>query len=310
MAIAYDASASGENTGTSLTVAHTTGSGDDRFLIVGVYSGGGDYVTGVTYDSSSMTQMLKRNDVASQYFYIYGIAAPSTGNNDIVVSASSSTDLKAGSASYTGVDAASTTPDATAGKQVANPGTSDSLDITTSTDNAWAIGWVRADNGGVSAGSGETSRVIFESTDRCMVFDTDGVITPAGTETLNINMNTGSNGSLIAVAITPTAAYTLTAGTGAFTLTGVAALFNLGYTLAATVGEFVLTGVNAALNVAGVVWTKATKNSTSWTDDTKNATVWSGDSKNSTSWSDGTKNSTAWTGDSVNSTSWTNDAKN
>jgi hypothetical protein len=80
----------------------------------------------------------------------------------------------------------------------------------------------------------------------------------------------------------------LTAGTGAFTLTGVANSMTLGWTLDVETGIFNLTGNDVGLVFKG--WTHQTKNTASWTEESKNSASWTEESKNSTSWTTETKN--------------------
>lgn len=64
---------------------------------------------------------------------------------------------------------------------------------------------------------------------------------------------------------------TLTAGIGAFTLTGTTTGLGRLYTLVAGVGSFVLTGIDTALRFAG--WSNQTKNTSSWNNQDKVSTV-------------------------------------
>lgn len=202
MAIAFDAFATGSGLGAnSITYSHTCTTG--ARLYVGVYSQSGDNVTGVTYNGVSLTQIMKRNASNSTgSYYWYFISNPASGANNVVVSRSVTTDdFAALSVSYTGSQT-SNTPNATAESDI-NTASSLSLGITTTVDNCWSIAFFRADNAGISAGTGEILRGVGGTSNRNAIIDTDGVISPAGTETLNASFNTNSNGAIIAIAISP-----------------------------------------------------------------------------------------------------------
>jgi len=103
MAIAFDAVSDGYNNGTSLTFAHTC-TGSDRFLVVGIKLYGDNDITGVTYNSVSMTH-IGTAVLAGEgsRAVLYGLTAPSTGANNIIISRTSSNHILATGASYTGV---------------------------------------------------------------------------------------------------------------------------------------------------------------------------------------------------------------
>ncbi len=97
-AVAFDAASSGGNQNqTSITVSHTTGSGSNRALIVGVSTYDNDLTgvpTGVTYAGSNMTLFGSREVSVGGGFFItvsmWYIKAPSTGSNSIIASFSAS----------------------------------------------------------------------------------------------------------------------------------------------------------------------------------------------------------------------------
>lgn len=106
-AIAFDAAASGNATGTSLAYSHTV-SGSDRVLIVGVtlYSNSTQTVSTVTYNGVSMTLIpsctAEANDLRVEQWYL---VAPATGANNVVVTPTATTPaISSVAASFTGVD--------------------------------------------------------------------------------------------------------------------------------------------------------------------------------------------------------------
>lgn len=151
MAIAFDATAHGDATATSLTFSHTC-TGSNRILWVGVRQGSNsDFVTGITYNSVSMTLAVKKNAVAgTMWEYLYYLVNPATGANNVVVSASSSVRLTGVSASYTGANQTGQ-PDATGSN--AATGTSITTSVTV-VNPSWTISF--AGNDGALAMTGST----------------------------------------------------------------------------------------------------------------------------------------------------------
>src|SRR6185312_839996 len=87
---------------TSQTSSFTVGSGANRVLWAGIESSAGDLVTSVTYAGNAMTQIAQVKDAAGGTAYPYLAIATTSGTNNIVVTASASTNLSTAAASYTG----------------------------------------------------------------------------------------------------------------------------------------------------------------------------------------------------------------
>lgn len=176
--IAFDAASNGSTTGTSLTVAHTC-TGTDRLLIVGVAQNSTttDNITGVTYNSVAMTLAVSQgSSPANNWSQLWYLRNPASGNNNIVISASPSTEMASVNASYTGADQL-TQPDAT-NSNTAESVTSIATSVTTVKDNCWAVIICSTDGGTVSASTNVTSRAT--SGTRYMIGDNNAAITPAG----------------------------------------------------------------------------------------------------------------------------------
>lgn len=111
------------------------------FLTVGIGSRtGGDQVTACSYAGAGMTLVAKFNSTAaSTWIYVYKLASPATGANNITVTHSGSADLRVMAVSYTGAAdvEASNTGTATA--------TSWTGSVTTVTDNDWVAALVMND---------------------------------------------------------------------------------------------------------------------------------------------------------------------
>ena len=104
MSIAIDSQSSVfSTTGTSLTFAHTC-SGDNRILFVNYHSSTtADYVTGITYNGTSMTKVAGTQVKGDHYIGTYYLINPDSGSHNVVISAGSSDSIRAHAISYTGV---------------------------------------------------------------------------------------------------------------------------------------------------------------------------------------------------------------
>jgi len=178
--IALDASTDGGNNGgsaTTLTFSHTTGSGASRILFVDAQAG--DTINSVTYNGVSMTSV-----VSSGNFAIFCLVAPASGANNVVITANSSVNIIGKAVSYTGA-AQTCTLDST--KVQINNGISNGswqgITNTSVTDNSWmVIATTKTFTGQISAGGGTTQR---QSSNVNFLGDSNGVIHPAGTNTMN-----------------------------------------------------------------------------------------------------------------------------
>lgn len=175
MAIAFDATGTGVvDPGASLTYSHVC-TGSERYLLVGIKgSSTSDTITGCTYATVAMTLLRKAQITGSRWAYVFGLFAPASGANDVVVSASGSDFINAVSVSLTGVSQAE--PEASNGAQEDSV-TNHTGTVTTLTDNAWimshfacSIGWADVGSGDVRIqGDGNTHGIM-----------TRGPMTPTG----------------------------------------------------------------------------------------------------------------------------------
>jgi hypothetical protein len=167
--ITFDSSSSGNNTDGSSSVfswKHTTGSGANRIMTVGVgvkFTGGNEHVVSVSYGSQSLTSLRNDsspNSIRSEIWYLVG---PNTGTNNVTVTLSTSQKAAGGSVTYSGV---SQTPPAFADTAGGNGTSSSSLStgITVTTSNSFLVGHLAIRKSGSSAptvtseGNGQTVR--------------------------------------------------------------------------------------------------------------------------------------------------------
>ena len=212
MAIAFNAAADlGNNGGSSnpFSVSYTCGSGSNRLLIVGLLGdlqSGNDDITGVTYNSVAMTLAAKNtSETQNRFMYIYYLLNQASGANNVVISSTFSHYLIAVAADYTGVlakDGSTTNQDNTIGA------TSLTTSLTTSADNCWTILLEMSFNGGSgsTAGTGSTQRVLGAAFGEPALYDSNGVIHPAGSYSMTTNVSGGSLGiGHVMVSFSPTA---------------------------------------------------------------------------------------------------------
>ncbi len=199
MAIALDAvTNNASTTATSITYAHTC-TGSDRMLFVWVSSGGWDFVTWVTYAGVSMVQVgkIKQGSIAG-YTYLYCLFAPSTGANNIVCSASSSTAWNTMATSYTWVNQ-SNTMDASATSSISSAALNFSTTLTTIANNCWSICYTINDTN-VFASNSDTRRGTNIGWN---IFDSNSAITPAGSKTMTQTVTGSGNWSVVMASFAP-----------------------------------------------------------------------------------------------------------
>lgn len=202
MALAFDA-ASGIGTAndTSVTLAHTT-TGTNRYLVVFV-SSDSDNVTGVTYNSVAMTQAAKKTSTATaRMLYCYVLHNPASGANNIVASASGTSDFRITGASYTG--AQQTTPvDASAtDEQTSVADDNDVLSITTVADNCWLIATHEGNLANPNSLINATARNGTGFADTQIV-DSNAAKTPPGAFTIGWHYAAADTHPMVGISIAP-----------------------------------------------------------------------------------------------------------
>jgi hypothetical protein len=138
MAIAFDNATDGNiNNGTSLTFSHTC-SGSNRFLKVSIKLYGANDITGVTYNGVAMSHIATAvQGTEGSRAVMYGLIAPATGANNVVISRTSSNFIAGSAESYTGVSQ-SGQPEASGTDFDTAAQTTPTATVTSS--NAWLVG--------------------------------------------------------------------------------------------------------------------------------------------------------------------------
>lgn len=205
LAYAYSGSAA-----TTYTRSFTI-SGSDRYLLVSVVDVAGDTVTGVTYAGVSMTQLAKVAAATTRYTYMYGLANPTTGTNDIVASRSGTISVFGyGAINLSGANQTTSPIDASATNNVTSA--TPTIDLTTVADNSAVIVGAHTPNNPIAASTNLTEVVGDASFDvSIMARSSTFPKTPAGAQTYTLTCPSGNTG-LIAVSIAPPASTTANSG--------------------------------------------------------------------------------------------------
>lgn len=185
MAIAFDAnSSSGDTTGTSLTWAHTC-TGTNRILWTMIGIPVADSITGVTYNSVSMTQVGKIASLAlGRYIYLYYLAGPSTGSNNIVASSSGSEILRGNAASYTGASQTGIPDAVSTNSGTVLSGAALTGTVTVGASGCWLVMAGYQAGGPLTAGASTTLRAQSGTSNFVGLFDSNGTV-GTGSQSLN-----------------------------------------------------------------------------------------------------------------------------
>lgn len=197
MAISFDNSLAINISTGNQTLSYTC-TGSNGYLVVGTLAQASGTCTGVTYNGVAMTQISSLlNDGVSglENIYLFGLANPATGANNIIASFSGSVTTGVLAVSYAGV-AQSGQPEAS--NTTSGSSTSFGVSVTTLTNNAWLVGYFRC-TGTMTAGANTTLRSAASNINMC---DTNAPQTPAGSYSLNATQATGSF-ALQAIALAP-----------------------------------------------------------------------------------------------------------
>jgi hypothetical protein len=196
MAIARDAVTGVTGMGApaaSYTFAHTC-TGSNLMLTVGIFvsiNPASDVVSGVTYNGVAMTRSPNGYAAApaNNSTWLYYLANPSTGANNVVITYSGTQNGSAGAISYTGC---ASTIDSGNSNTAGPSASSCTVSTTTVADNAWLVGVARADGGSRTFSAGMTAQGTegFQS----QMADSNGAKTPAGSYSMTYNATVSSFG--------------------------------------------------------------------------------------------------------------------
>ncbi len=194
--ITYDNSVDGGNNGgstTSLTYSYTVGTGPNRLLVVNLIGDtSADDITSVTYAGTPMTLVGKVQAPSSNNWqYLYYLLNPSSGLNNIVVTARSSHYLISQAASWYNVRQTAQ-PDAFTTNTAPATSTSVTTSLTTVASGSLVVQGLWS-FGHLAAGAGATPILIDTAIDGAGIFVSSGSpVSPAG----NVSMTTISDGTM------------------------------------------------------------------------------------------------------------------
>lgn len=200
MAIAYGDITSGVGGAgrTSLSWTSPAVSGSDTIGFVSFYteaSGSTDPITGVTWGGIACTlirKQLRANNIGyTQLWYIVNPASSAT-----VEITCSTAYLDAAFAQYYTGASQSGVPDSDNSNST-TPTNSITVSTTTVADNCWVVCAGLSDNGGISAGTGMTSRGSYGGF--AIAGDSNGAVTPAGSYSMTLN-GTGNGNQILVMA--------------------------------------------------------------------------------------------------------------
>lgn len=205
MPIAFDAATDGgSSTGTSKTFSHTC-TGSNRLLFVFVIGDvTNDNVTGVTYAGTDMTRINGVLIPSNRFVTGWYLVNPLSGANNVVVSASVSILIGPGAASYTGAKQTQVLDtDVVNATATVTGGTVMDASVTTTVNKSWVVGFGAGSSRATTAGTGMTARKDDDVTYGWTLGDSNADVTPAGSKTLGVTLDTSGDGGLIIASFSP-----------------------------------------------------------------------------------------------------------
>ena len=198
------------------------GSGSNSILIVSTLCNTGDTISTVTWNGTNMTLATKIATRGALESYIYYAYSPTTGTHNIVSNSNGTScgEIDIGAASYFGV-AQSGFPDSVFSDTTTN-GTSNTFNLTTVANNAWAFGGYTPNDQVVSAGTNSTLLRNNIPTGDLAIFDNSGhgAITPAGSFSMTMNASLATQSRGLGVSFAPYVAPVATPFATLFSLFG------------------------------------------------------------------------------------------
>src|SRR3990167_10464566 len=214
MAIAFDATASGnDDTSSTMSWNHTC-TGSNLILVVGVSLQDASLADrqvspdGITYNGVALTQIIEK-DTPNDHSELWYLINPATGTHAVSVTTNGAcSGLNGGSVSLTGVDQTNPVDASNSG---GGTGTAQSLSLTTVADNAWIVDTVAISGTGtvtMAAHTGRTQRwngLDSFSEDPRGAGSTYGPISPAGATTVDWSTGVSRDWALVAASFAPVA---------------------------------------------------------------------------------------------------------
>ena len=237
--VAFDAATLSEGTGTQ-TFNHTiTGSAPALLVFVSSGKGTAPDVTGITYAGNALTFVRQDSNGTLAQTEVWKLAAPPTGTNSVVVTVTGSPDpVFAVAMSFTGADQSDPVSNHGGATGASDPAT---VTITSATGEMVADNYAETEEGGVSAGAGQTQRWLSSSVEP----HGRGSTEPGATSVTMSWPGIGTDWAISAVSIKKGGAEVGTLGTQTATLSTNKAAQYVG-------GVFTITEQSSSRNVTGI----------------------------------------------------------
>lgn len=275
MALAVDATSTGQASATTLTYAHTC-SGTNRLLLVEVATisaAGSAFPYGgitATYNGVSMTELSRQSNTGDSRQGSIGfyLIAPATGTNNVVITVGApfnSPAISSVGVSYTGARQNSQ-PESYA--NLYSSSTSFTGSVTTVNTGVWTVLMGTTKGGGLTQGSGTTIEVSYTYATYTQTFiaDSSGSVSP-GSNSLTVTASSGQNFGRI-ISIQPTLAVTVPTVATALTLGVGSNLVRAGVRVFMSVGSILLIGGIQIIKKI-TYWGNESKNNSTWTNEDK-----------------------------------------
>lgn len=217
-AIAFDQKSDGNVVaGTSLNVTHVC-TGSNLILCSAVYvsTTATDRVTSITYNGSAGTRAKFLTNTGTGMYW-YTLVAPATGSHTNALVLNSSCNASMYGVSYSGA-AQTGQPDAVLSAMNTQAGTSIATALTTVANNAWHLAHTAARGGSAGNPTAGSNTIVRDNANLAFfdgVFDGNAAVTPAGSNTLNVNSTLASSLQSNDISISP---FLATADSGFFHL--------------------------------------------------------------------------------------------
>lgn len=199
MAITLDGSAKSGTTWVTGTITFSLTNTAGDYVIVAIRANS-DSITGVTYAAVTMTQLGKVNRGGS-WFYFYGLAAPATGANNVVVSVSGSENRWAAAESLLGVKQTSPLDTSNSATSASSPNT---VSVTSTVAGVWLAG-IAQGGGSLGAGTDTTLRQDGTGDTDTVLLDSNAAKGAAGSYSLACTHAASGNNDFYVIALAPPA---------------------------------------------------------------------------------------------------------
>jgi hypothetical protein len=184
---------------TNLTVSYTVSAGSGRLLVIGFSGdgvGGADDIVSVTYGGQACTSIASGVGFGSingeRFSYLYRLANPPTGANNVVITFSSVHYILAGVAEYSSFGALDNSANSV-DTVVEDTYTSS---ITVDAANSWVISFAQCSGSSVSGGTNATLRTFEGAFTSWGLFDSNAGLAAGSRSTTTTIVQTASFGQI------------------------------------------------------------------------------------------------------------------